>query len=113
MYKDSMEYSQSCGECATVAGVGRWNKPPLHPIPVQHPFQIIRLDIMELPKMEQGNRYAIVLQDFMTKWLLVFPAPDKKAIRLAQLIVEEVLPQFGDILRPRDKLAGSRHARCL
>ena len=95
MYKDIVEFCRSCGECVTVAGVGRRNKPPLHPIAVQRPFQIVSLDITELPKTEQGNRYAIVFQDFMTKWPLVFPAPDQRAIRLVRLITEELLPQFG------------------
>ena len=27
-----------------------------------------------------GNRYVIILQDFLTNWPLVFPAPDQKAI---------------------------------
>ena len=76
MYKDVMEFCSSCGECATVTGVGRRCPPPLHPIPVQRPFQIIGVDIMELPVTEQGNRYVIVFQDFLTKWPLVFPAPD-------------------------------------
>ena len=95
MYRYAVEFCRSCGECATVGGVGRQNKPPLHPIPVQRPFQIVGLDVMELLKTEQGNRYVIVFQDFMTKWPLVFPTPDQKAIRLAKLIAEEVLPQFG------------------
>ena len=56
MYKHAVEFCRSCGECATVVGVGRQKKPPLHPIPVQHPFQIVGLDIMELPKTERGNR---------------------------------------------------------
>ena len=88
MYRHAVEFCRSCGECATVGGVGRRNKPPPHPIPVQRPFQIVGLDVMELPKTEQGNRYLIVFQDFMTKWPLVFPAPDQKAIRLAKLITE-------------------------
>ena len=90
-----MEFCKNCGECATVAGVGRRNKPPLHPVPIQRPFQIVGFDIMELPKTYQGNHYVIVFQDFMTKWPLVFPAPDQKAIRLARLVAEELLPQFG------------------
>ena len=94
MYRDAIEFCRSCGECATVTGVGRRYKPPLYPILVQRLFQIIGMDIMELPKTEQGNRYAIVLQDFLTKWPMVFLAPDQKAIRLARLIAE-VLPQFG------------------
>ena len=95
MYKHAIEFCRSCGECATVAGVGRRSKPPLHPIPVQRPFQIVGLDIMELPKTEQGNRYIVVFQDFLTKWPLVYPVPDQKAIRLARLVAEELLPQFG------------------
>ena len=50
---------------------------------------------MELPVTEQGNRYVIVFQDFLTKWPLVFPAPDQKAIRIARLVAEDILPLFG------------------
>ena len=95
MYKHAVEFCRSCRESATVAGVGRQSKPPLHPIPVQRPFQIVGLDIMELPKTEQGNRYIVVFQDFLTKWPLVYPVPDQKAVWLARLVAEELLPQFG------------------
>lgn len=50
---------------------------------------------MELPLTKHGNQYVIVLQDFLMKWPLVFPAPDQKAIRIARLLTEEVLPLFG------------------
>ena len=83
MYKDSLELSRNCGECVTVTGVGRQHRPPLQPVSVQRPFQIIAVDIMKLPVTEQGNHYVIVFQDFLTKWPLVFPPPDQKAIQLA------------------------------
>ena len=35
------------------------------------------------------------MQDFLTKWPLVFPAPDQKANRIARLLVDEFLPMFG------------------
>ena len=41
---------------------------------------IFGVDIMELPVTARGNRYVI---DFLTKWSLVFPVPDQKAIRIA------------------------------
>ena len=56
--------------------------------------QIMGVDIMELPMTEQGNKYVIVMQDFLTKWPLVFAAPEK-ATRIAHLLVEEVVPMFG------------------
>ena len=88
MYIDALEFSRGCGE-------GRRCKPTLHPIPSATPFQIIGVDIMELPLTERGNRYVIVFQDFLTKWPMVFPAPDQKAIIISRLVAEEVLPLFG------------------
>jgi len=42
-----------------VTGSGR-KQQPLMPIAVNHPFQIIGVDIMELPLTTNGNRHAIV-----------------------------------------------------
>ena len=50
---------------------------------------------MELTRITKGNRYVIVMQNILTKQPLVFPAPDQKANRIAQLLVDEVLPMFG------------------
>ena len=50
---------------------------------------------MDLPKTESGNKHVVVFQDFLSKWPLVFPVPDQKALRLAQLLVQEVIPFFG------------------
>ena len=95
MYTDAMNYTNGCPQCAIVEGTGRRQKPLLQPIVTEHPFQIVGVDIMELPVTTQGNRYAIVFQDLFTKWPLVFPAPDQKAKRIAQLLVEEIVPTFG------------------
>ena len=95
MYTDAMNYTNGCPQCAIVEGTGRRQKPLLQPIVTERPFQIVGVDIMELPVTNQGNRYAIVFQDLFTKWPLVFPAPDQKAKRIAQLLVEEIVPTFG------------------
>ena len=47
---------------------------------------------MDLPKTADGNGHVVVFQDYLTKWL---PVPDKKAITLVMLLVEEVVPFFG------------------
>lgn len=94
MYTDIVKHCSSCLQCAIVNGTGHVNCPPLHPIPVQRPFQIIGVDIMDLP-MTSGNRHVVVFQDFLTKWPLAFPVADQKAIRLVRLLTEEVIPWFG------------------
>ena len=95
MYVDAIHFARNCPECAIVAGGGKVHRPPLHPIPVQRPFQIMGIDIMELPKTAAGNRYVIVLQDFLTKWPMIFAAPDQKAHRIVRLLAEEVVPFCG------------------
>ena len=95
MYVDAVTFCRNCAECAMATGVGREKRPSLHPIPVKRPFQIWGIDIMELPRTAKGNKYVIVMQDFLTKWPLVFPAPDQKANRIARLLVDELLPMFG------------------
>ena len=95
MYADTLRYVKNCPECAIVSGTGRQHRPPLHPIPVKRPFQIVGVDIMDLPRTSEGNKHVIVFQDYLTKWPMVYPLPDQKTHRLAQILVNEVIPFFG------------------
>ena len=95
IYTDAMSYANNCPQYAIVDGTGRRQKPLLQPIATERPFQIIGVDIMELPVTTQGNRYVIVFQDLFTKWPMVFPTPDQKSERIARLLVEEIVPYFG------------------
>ena len=92
-----IRHCASCPQCAIVNSSGRVNKPPLHPIPVQRVFQIIRVDVMDLPRTEAGHKHVIVFQDFLflSKWPFVFPVPDRKPVRIARLLAEEVIPLVG------------------
>ena len=65
MYADTLRYARACPQCAIVSGGGKPSRPPLHPIPVRRLFQIVGVDIMELPCTDQGNRYVLVFQDFV------------------------------------------------
>ena len=95
MYVDAVRYVENCPECTIVMGTGRHHNPPLHPILVDCPFQILGIDLMELPKTHRGNKYVVVIQDYLTKWPLVYPLADQKAQAIAKILVEEVIPFFG------------------
>ena len=95
MYTDAMNYAKNCPQCAIVEGTGRRQRPLLQPIITERPFQIVGVDIMELPVTAKGNKYVIVFQDLFTKWPMVFPTPDQKTERIARLLVEEIIPCFG------------------
>ena len=95
MYADALRVARNCPECAVVSDGAKLTRPPLHPIPVQCPFQIVGVDVVDLPKTIDGNCHVLVFQDYLTKWPLVYPIPDQKAVRIVKLLVEEVIPFFG------------------
>lgn len=95
MYAEVCQFCRSCPDCATATGGSRPGKPSLSPIPVSRPFQIVGVDIMELPLTSRGNKYVVVFQDLFTKWPMVYAMPDQKSLRLVKLLVEEIVPVFG------------------
>ena len=95
MYADTQEYVKSCPEYAVVNGGRRVKRPPLHLIPVSRPFQIVGIDVKELPQTEQGNRLVLVLQDLFSKWPMVFAMPNQKTKRIVQVLVNELIPFCG------------------
>ena len=64
MYGDCLSHSRNCPQCAIVQGTGKKVVPPLNLIPIERVFQIVGVDIMELPKTNSGNKYVVVFQDF-------------------------------------------------
>ena len=44
MFSDACNFAKSYPECAVTTKSGRKIKPPLHPIPVQRPLQILGID---------------------------------------------------------------------
>ena len=85
MFSDAKKFVKSCPEYANVMGSGRVNKPPLHPIPVTRQFQILGIDVMDLPVIDQDNKHVVVIQDLFTKYPMVFTVQDKKTARISRL----------------------------
>ena len=50
---------------------------------------------MEILKTSHGNNYMVVFHEFLSMFPLIFPVPDQKMERFAQLLVEQVVPLFG------------------
>lgn len=89
MRKDIHHWSKACLTCAT-RDAGRATRPPLSPIPVGGPFEKVGVDVVQLPLSRQGNKYAVVFIDYLTKWVEVFPSPDQSALTIARLLMEVI-----------------------
>ena len=45
-------------------------------IPIGHPWQMLAVDVLQVPVSNRGNRYLLVLQDYFMKWAEAIPMPD-------------------------------------
>ena len=54
------------------------------------PFECPGMDFVELDWSESGKRYALVFQDYLTKWLVVYALSDCKAESVVQCLVDLV-----------------------
>ena len=65
------------------------------PIPVGGAFDRLGVDIIQFPRSKDGNRYAVVFIDYLTKWPEVFAVADQTAHTIAQLLVEQIISRHG------------------
>ena len=94
MRADILKWCRACLPCAS-RRVGRAVRPPLTPIPVAGPFDRVGVDVIQFPKSYEGNQYAVVFVDYLTKWPEVFAVPDQTALMIAQLLVKQIISRHG------------------
>ena len=90
MSADVHEVCRSCVVCLSTQGQDRRPRPPLKSIPVGEPFECVGMDFKEFDVSNKGNRYALVFQDYLTKWPEVFPVADRTAKTVASCLAELV-----------------------
>ena len=92
------EVQKWCSTCAVHAR--RKNPTPkpkakLCPVPVSAPLELVAMDILgPLPESAIGNSFVLVIGDYFTKWLEVYPIPNQEAITVAKKIVNEFICRF-------------------
>ncbi len=94
MRTDVHKYCRACLPCAT-RRTGQAARPPLAPIPVTGPFDCVGVDVIQFPPTYDGNRYAVVFMDYLTKWPEVYPTSDQTAETISKLFVEKIVCRHG------------------
>ena len=95
MRADVRHYCHSCLTCASRKGPGRKSRPPLQPLLVGGPFSRVGIDVLQLPLRFEGNQYALVMMDYLTKWPEVVALPDQKMDTIARVLVEHLIACHG------------------
>ena len=60
------------------------------------PMKRVAMDVLgPLPESEQGNKYLLIVADYLTKWTEAFPISDQGATTVAEILVKEVVSRYG------------------
>ena len=57
-------------------------------IPVEGAFKCIGMDFVELDLSLSRNRYALVFQDYLSKWPEVYAVPNRRAETVAECLLD-------------------------
>src|SRR5436190_19747975 len=92
MYKDITEYIRRCDSCQRRGNKG--GKSYLNPIKVGKTFERIGIDFVgPLDRTEKGNRYILVVTDYLTKWPEAKAMKEATAENVVQFIYKRIICQ--------------------
>eukprot|EP00731_Ephydatia_muelleri_P038690 Em0863g2a len=93
MAKDTELYCRSCMVCQR-SKLPMPTPVPMTNIPIGHPWQMLAVDVLQVPVSSRGNRYLLVIQDYFTKWAEAIPMPNQTAECIAGILID-LFSRFG------------------
>ncbi|CAF1278673.1 unnamed protein product [Rotaria sordida] len=94
-------YIKSCLKCQKF-NIERCKAPGLlHPVEAPSgPFQLIGIGYTDpFPTTPQGNKYALAITDYFTKWVIAIPLPNQTAQTTAEALYEHYICIYGVPMR--------------
>lgn len=98
MLSDIEKYCRECTVCQSTKPPAPANAPLVN-VPIGQAWEMVAVDILEVPVSQNNNRYLLVVQDYMTKWVEAIPIPNQTAKRITTELVK-IFSRYGlpDIL---------------
>eukprot|EP00731_Ephydatia_muelleri_P035282 Em0111g7a len=93
MAKDTELCCRSCMVCQR-SKLPMLTPVPMTNIPIGHPWQMLAVDVLQVPVSSRGNRYLLVIQDYFTKWAEAIPMPNQTAECIAGILID-LFSRFG------------------
>jgi len=87
MAQDVERYCRDCTKCQQ-SKLPLPPRAPLMNIPIGRPWQMIAVDILEVPVSCNNHRYLLVVQDYFTKWADAIPLTDQTAERITGELIK-------------------------
>ena len=88
------DYVAQCGPCNEQNL--RTKAAPIQDVPIaDYPFQRLAIDLAgPYPETLQGNKLCLTVTDHFSGWIEAFAIPDKKAVTIAKILLDEVFRRF-------------------
>lgn len=87
--EDIYQHIMKCHECTSIKGPPKSPKAPLGSMPSGSPLDRISMDVLgPLPRSNRDNKYILVITDYFTKWVEIYPMPDQTASTCAEKVID-------------------------
>jgi len=53
------------------------------------------MDLLELPESTTGNKYLLVMTEYLTRWVEAVPIANKEATTIASVVHREIFCRYG------------------
>ena len=89
-------YCKQCDVCAQFKTDGKKRRAPLNTQVTGVPMERVSIDIVgPFPESHHGNKYALVVSDYFTKFVEIYPLPNQEATSVASVLVREFFSRYG------------------
>ena len=98
MLQDIDRYCRECTVCQSTKPQAPAST-QLVTVPIHKPWEMVAVDILEVPVTQHNNCHLLVIQDYITKWVEAILIPDQTAKRITTELIK-VFSYYGlpDIL---------------
>ena len=87
MARDVEEYCRNCVVCQRTKLLMPV-RAPMQNVPIGRTWQMIAVDVLEVPLSSNSNHYLLVVQDYFTKWAEAIPMVDQTAATITNALVK-------------------------
>ncbi len=94
MRVDTDLYVDRCVKCAQHKGTVSRPAPIFEYPPPDRPWDVVSIDLLQLPASHQGSRYLLVCVDHLSRYVVLAPVKDKSAKSVAHALITHLFFPF-------------------